>query len=294
MKNLEYIKEGKAKKGVSFLVLMDFSEASYIALKYAITMAKLVKGNVHVLHVANPKKIVDTDNPVAALRAIEIETTKIKNKLNSIIEIISAEDIFASSYYSIGNIIKELENHINQVNPDIVVVGKKKNSAKFSGKLSDYLRNKYSNSFLIVDEESEFKTDSKIAFGCNSGMLNKYDPDIIFELDKHTKTTLILLNICKNTEFTEKIDIPSTWKSSNGKARSILCESQESSTVVGGLVEHIADKNIELLCIGRGKPRGFFQNLFYSQGTTMSEIINKVNIPILVMRYNSKKEGAKI
>jgi nucleotide-binding universal stress UspA family protein len=284
----DHMPEQEHKKENNLLVLIDFSEASYVALKYTIAIAKLVKGNISVLHVANPDEIVDTDNVAAAIKAIESETTKIENKLESILEIITAEDIQATSHYSIGNIINELEYQIEQVHPDLVVVGKKKKKARFSGKISNYLLNKYTGSLLIVDEDAEFKINLKIAFGCNSGMLNSHDPHIIFELDKHTETSLILLTVRTPAESTEKIDIPTTWQSSDGKDRSIHCESQESSTVVRGLVEHIAEKNIELLCIGRGKPRGFFQNLFFSQGTTMAEVINKVHIPILVIRCNSK------
>lgn len=271
----------------SFLVLMDFSEASYVALKYTISLAKLLNGKIHVLYVANLMEVVDTDNPAAAMRAIESDTTKNERKLKSITEIIEAEGIEATSRYSLGNIIDQFEEQVEQAKPNLVVIGKKMEKSKLSGKLTCYLMNNYKGSLLIVGEESEFKTDTKISLGCNGDTLTLSNPEMIFSLNKYTEAPITLVEVKDIIDPPSKKNLPDGWELLYKKDRDIQFEYQNDSTVVNGLVNYISQNNIKLLCIGKGKRKGFLQRLFFNQTTTSSEVVNKVNIPVLVLGINS-------
>ena len=74
------MKNRQVKTEYDFLVLTDFSDASYIALKYTISLAKLIKSTIHICHVANPEKIVGSDNALMAVAEIELESKKIEKK----------------------------------------------------------------------------------------------------------------------------------------------------------------------------------------------------------------------
>ena len=130
------IKEQKESELLNYLVLMDFSEASYKALKYIISMAKLLGGKIHVFHIGNANKMVTSDNQVVALRDLRLETRKIEKKLKSILEIIAAEDIQATCNYTIGNIISELKIKIAGIKPDLVIIGKSNKRFGLSGTLT--------------------------------------------------------------------------------------------------------------------------------------------------------------
>ena len=61
------MKNSQVKKEYDYLVLTDFSPASYHALKYAISLAKLIKGNIHVAHITDSALFVKDHNQVAEL-----------------------------------------------------------------------------------------------------------------------------------------------------------------------------------------------------------------------------------
>ena len=282
------MKDRQVKTEYDFLVLTDFSDASYRALKYAISLAKLIKSTIHVCHVANPEKIVENDNALMAIRDIESESKKIKKKIGAIVEIVTTEGINVIPHYSIGNIIGEFKDRIDVINPDIVILGKKKNNPNLSGKMTSYLINEYTGSLLIVDEETEFKSDTKISIGCNTNTLDRYDPSLLFSLDRQTKASISLLNIKNSNDSLEKIDIPITWrKSSNEIDQNVKVEHENDSSIADGLLKHIFTNKISLLCVGKGKPKNFMQRLIPSHSSTISEIVTKVHIPILMLGANS-------
>ena len=77
------------------MVLIDFSEGAYIALKYAMTLAKEMDGSLHLFHVADASNISDSENPLIIQQSIDEEAAKIKIKLKSIVEIVEAEGALA-------------------------------------------------------------------------------------------------------------------------------------------------------------------------------------------------------
>jgi nucleotide-binding universal stress UspA family protein len=274
------------KMNHTFLVLLDFSKASYKALKYTISLAKLLKGEIHVMYVANPMDLVYSDNPAIAIRDIEFDTRKNERKLKAITEIIATEGIEATSCYSIGNVISLFEERVERTKPSLVIVGKKLEKSKFSGKLSSYLMNNYKGSLLVVGEESEFQIDTKISLGCNVNTLNLSNLEILHTLNTYTEIPLTLVEVKNTIDSNPQKNLPEGWKSLYEKDQNIQFECQNDSTVVNGLVNHVSQNKIKLLCIGRGKPKGFLERLFLNQGTTASKVVNKINAPILVLGAN--------
>jgi nucleotide-binding universal stress UspA family protein len=281
--------QNKKNEYYDLLVLMDFSESSYISLKYAISLAKITQGNIHVCHIGNPEKIVESNNQAAALRAIESNTKKVENKLASIIEIITTEGIQATCHHTIGNIINELESVLDVVKADLIVVGKKKEKSKFSGKLSDYLLNNYSGSLLITGMDGVFKFDSNISLACNENTLRQYPPVLVNKIERNTTSSLKLIKVKVPVDSNWEIDIPKSWQSFYTINLNIQFEHEEASTVVNGLINHINKNKIDMLCIGRGQQRSFLQRLFTKKATTISKIVNKTNIPVLIVGTNSNQ-----
>jgi len=271
------------------LVMMDFSEASYTALKYAVSMAIITDGRIHVCHVGSPEKIVESDNQIAALRAIEYHTKKVKKKLGSIAEIIAAEGVRAICHYPVGNIISELQHVVDKIKPNLIVVGKKTGKSKFAGKLSSFLLNEYSGSVLVVGEGESFRNNTKIALACNENTLYRYDPDVVHKIDRHTKSSLTVINVRTPNQVSELINLPERWQPLYTTNLNVRFEYKTDPKVVNALLTHIEEEKIELLCVGRGKQRGFLQNLFYGKVKKITEIIDNVRIPVLIMGSNCEQ-----
>jgi len=279
------MKDKQVKIEYNYLVLTDFSEASYSALKYTISLAKLIKGNIHICHIANPSNIVKNDNQVAAMRDVNSETEKIGKKIGAIVEMIIAEGINAIPYCSIGNIIYEFKELTNQLKPDVVILGKKKENPKLSGKITSYLMNEYLGSLLIVKEDKIFQNGTKISVACNNNIFDLYDPKLIFSLNNQTKLPLKLLNIKQKNDSNQKITIPQTWRESSYEIDESI-QLEQNTTIVDSLLQHIINNDTELLCIGRDKSRNYLQRIFSSSPSTLKDVVNKIDTPILVMGTN--------
>jgi len=280
------MKDKQVKTEYDFLVLTDFSDTSLIALKYAISLAKLIKSTIHVCHIANPSKIVQNDNQAAAIRDITTETKKIEKKIGAIVEMIIAEGINAIPYCSIGNIIYEFEELASQLKPDVVILGKKAENPKLSGKITSYLMNEYLGSLLIVREDIVFQNSTKISVACNNNTFDLYDPKLIFSLNNQTKLPLKLLNFKQKNDSNEKITVPQTWRESSYEIDQNI-QLEQHTTIVDSLLQHITNNDTELLCIGRGRSRNFLQRIFSSGSSTLLDVVNKIHTPILVMGTNS-------
>ena len=274
----------QVKTAYNYLVLTDFSEASYHALKYTISLAKLIKGDIHVCHIANPTAIVKDDSQIAAIRELDLETKKIENKIGAIVEMIMAEGINAIPYCSIGNIITEFKEYSETIKPDVVILGKKVGNPKLSGKISGYLMNEYKGSLLIIGEDSIFQNNTNISVACTEKAFDQYDPNLIFSLNNQTEAPLKFLKL--NSNGSDNIKVPSSWRESSYEIDQKI-EFAHNGSLVPAIVEHIAENNTELICIGRGKQRSLLQKVMSNSTGPLSDLVKNIQKPILVMGTSS-------
>ena len=89
-----------------------------------------------------------------------------------------------------------------------------------------------------------------------------------------------------NSNDSDNIKIPSSWRESSYEIDKKI-EFAHNGSLVPAIVEHIAENNTELICIGRGKQRSYLQRVLSSGTTTVSGVINKIQTPILVMGTSS-------
>ncbi|MDN5202402.1 universal stress protein [Fulvivirgaceae bacterium BMA10] len=281
------MKKQKVKAKYNLLVLMDFSMASYSALRYAIMISKLVKANIRVFHVAIPDEVITSENQTIALKAINSRVVKIEDKLSLIHEIVATEGISTTYQYSFGNIIKELKAYVDFINPDLVIVGKKKEKPGFSGKLTGYLLNKYTGSLLIVNEEEKIQQDKGVPLnrnGVETLERTRYQPAL--ENVRDPMHSLSFLSAGQSTMQDDQVHTMTGELPINEKDFNIYSENQERSIFCQKLIHYISKKNIEMLCVGREKQKNWLQNLFFGQNTTMSEVIERTNSPILITGLN--------
>ena len=271
------------KKEFEFLVITDFSDTSCLALEYAMSIAKLIKCSIHVCHVANTKNIVDSENQLAALREIKLAESRIKSKLASIAGMIKTEGIHATTYYSLGNQISELVSHIEYKTPDLIVIGRKHHKTKWPGKLTRFLMNRYTGSLIVTGQKTEFNVNTKMAFGCKEKTLIEYNYSLILTMAKHLGAGLDVINVGVSNEMDVNMKLHGVKDLLNEKDADLSFEFVKGEDVVQRLIEYILDNNIQLFCIGKGKQSGFIQNLIRRQSSITDEIVEKVDIPVLMV-----------
>jgi nucleotide-binding universal stress UspA family protein len=281
------MKNSQVQTGYNYLVLIDFSAASFNALKYAISLAKLINGNIHICHIGNPSRIVKKDNQVAALRALNSEVKKIEKKIGAIVEMIVTEGVNAIPHCSIGNIIYEFKALTNLIQPDLIIIGKKLENLKLSGKITGYLMNEYIGSLLIVRGNSMFQNNTKISVAYNENSFECYDSKLVFSLNNQTQYPLKLLSIKKSNAPLEKIKLTQKLSEASYEIDQNI-QLEQHSTITDGLILNIITNKTELLCIGRGKPRNLLQRITSNRPKLVSDIVHKIDTHILIMGNNAE------
>lgn len=265
----------------NFLVLIDFSEASYISLKFAITMTKQVGGNLRLFHVADGEEIAGNESPIAALRSVDQVNSEIEDKLKAIAEMIEEEGIRVLYEFSYGNVKNEINAHIATVKPDMVILGRRTQNR--IGKITKHFLNTYSGCVLITGVESEFSSKTNISLACSKTTSDNYYLSIVYGLHQSVNPPLSIINVLTNHSDHKTIQSVIPLHQPNKMESTLQYRHSLNSSVAEGLIEHISKDSVGLLCIGRKINGSWGLKKLFPQSSAPSEIIESIDIPILLL-----------
>ncbi len=115
------------KNNYKILVLSDLKSSSKSTINSAVSLAKMIGGTVDLFHVKTPSEVVLRENQLSAIRSINEQHHKIRNKINELITPITEENEIPINYkFEIGNVKNEIGKYIKETQPDIIVLGKRK------------------------------------------------------------------------------------------------------------------------------------------------------------------------
>ena len=156
------------------LVLSDMKSTSDKVLKNTLELAKLVNGNVSFFHVKKPTEVVERESQLSAVRTINEKYIATDKEIKSLIDSVSENEKTKITYnYAFGNIKEEIRTKINEIKPDIVVLGKRKPKVlKFIGdNVTDFVLNKYNGPVMIASEHKVLEAKKDLSLG----ILNQSD-----------------------------------------------------------------------------------------------------------------------
>lgn len=270
---------------------MDFSEASYIALKYAISMAKVQNACIHIVHVIDQEKKIGEEDWDSVTQIIERERKSVTILQSSLCEMIHTEGIETKSLVEFGNLILIIKKHIGEISPDLIFVGKKEGKNKKDSRLLKYLLDDYSGGILITQKETQFSESSQILVGCSERTLKCCNTDLVMDLGKVTNTTLEVFHVQKSNLSKKTNHLSNEWLKFDENRLSINFTSIIDNKVLNGITSFIDKTKSDLICLGRGKrKKSFWESVFDSSGY-LDKIVDQVHIPILVMATES--DGVK-
>jgi nucleotide-binding universal stress UspA family protein len=267
-------------KSFNYLVLMDFSRPAYNALKYVVSLARVMPIQIHLFHVI--RTIEKDEHQLNIENIVKPKIDDATKKLDALIEIMAADGINASYEFSFGNLLLELEIKLKASKPDVVIVARRTRNNRYAKKLMGYLINNYDGSFMVLDKEFEYSPNAKMAVAFNENTLRNYKAHQIFEFSEASFVSLHLFHVMKRNEKTLDL-VMKLWKqffkNEFGAEFSLLI----NSSVANGLIGEVKEKKIDLLCVGRGRSSSSFFNLFFNQNNVVNKLIKKLKIPVLVL-----------
>ena len=258
------------KNNNKIVVLTDLKKSSINRLKNTVALAKMINGEVHVFHVKKSIDLVKKDNNLSALRSINDHYKETENKLKGLKSLISDQFNFSIDYsFSIGNVNKEIETFLDQTNPDIIVLGKKKkNVLRLIGdNVTEMVLKKHQGAILIADKENNIEPNKELAIG----LLNDIEEQFPSELVKFTKSPLKSFHILdsnanQNSVLQEK------------KQKTINYVFEKSDDSIKTLSKYLAKNSINLLCVDRvtnGKKKSSVRNY--------KELIKELPVNLLIL-----------
>ncbi|MCF6360803.1 MAG: universal stress protein [Cyclobacteriaceae bacterium] len=273
-------------KKQTLLVLIDFSQNAYKALKYAISLARVIDGKIILLYVASPRDAENTDIPSIALRAMDIDKSKAEGQLGSIIEMIEAEGLAVEYINTVGNLYSKITEYANLFSPNVIVLGKSNLEEKSLGGITEFLLNQNNDNVLIIDSDNEFNEDTQISVECNENNLSGYNTNFLYCLNENTNLPIYLF-VNKKERGEKEFSLPQNWLDIQNSNHKICYKSNPYFSVESSINSHIEEKKIDLVCIGRKRMKTSFLSSFFNKANTTTNIIKSTHKPILIMGTTS-------
>ncbi len=260
------------------LVLTNLSNTSESALKNAVQLAKVLQGSVEAFHVKSPSKVVTQINQLSAERAIHEDYYKTKSILKQIINKIEKEEGIRIKYeVAYGNIKNEIRQKIAQVQPEIVLLGKRKVKRVdvLRRGITQFLLDECDANILITGEDHKLHSYTDISLGVFGQSLQKEGIEIINDLKEQNNNPIRYFSIRSKKNAEEA--------TSRNDREMISYVFSEGTNALDGLASYVSKTNTQLLCI----PRNLDGNRKVSKLKRVRipvRVVDKLDIPVLITR----------
>ncbi|NMH88881.1 universal stress protein [Flavivirga algicola] len=256
------------------LVLSDLKDSSDNIIKTTANLAKMIGGDIDLLHVRKPVDIVESDNQLSSMRTINRDYIASKDHIESIIKSIDkALNIKYSLIY--GNVKQEIKEHIHNTNPDIIVLGKKRfNALKLTGdRITKFVLKKYKGIVLIASNDSVLEPSKNLSLGVFNDFEHSTNENLAKSLMAYTQKPIKSFKIQKNPEVTNQD------KSDTALNDTVEYIFQSNDNAIDSLSNYVLKNNIDLLCINREIEASKKNKL---SSSNLTNIIRKLNVSLLL------------
>lgn len=264
------------KNKYKILVLSDLNKSTSTMLKNSVSLAKMIHGEIHFLCVKKPSEIVEKESQLSAMRTINEEHFALKKEiLNLTTPISKTHNIGISPTLSFGNVKSEIESCIKALNPDIIVLGKRKpKTIKLMGdNIIQLVLKQHKGVIMISPDEQVIEPNKKLTLG----LLNNSDGNFNFEFEKD-----LMNHINKPFKSFKVIKNSNELKHSSNELGKDVVEFvfEHNDNTIKNLSNYMFKNNINLLCLDRTE--GNTTSKSRQTISNIDDIISNLNIPLLL------------
>ncbi len=264
------------KNKYKILVLSDMKKSTSTVLKSAVSLAKMINGDIQMFYVRKPTDIVAKENQLSAMRTINKEYPKTEKKLQEIIEPISTEyGVNIQSSFSFGNVKDEILLYIKEHKPDIIVLGKRK-SKTFNivgDRVTDVILKTFAGVIMIADSKNTLDPNGELSLGVLNNVKNAFNIDFAENLLENAQKPLKSFKIIKNSN-----DLKETENSlPDIETREYVFESNDNA--LNNISKYLVKSHVNLLCLNRD-----YQNTKKAESinSSIKDLVNKLNVSVLL------------
>lgn len=263
-------------KNYKILVLSDLKSSTEACLKSTVSLAKMIGGDIHLFHVKKPTDVIKRDSQLSAIgdinHAYNVTEKKIKNIVASIAE---KYHVKIKHVFTVGNVKHEISNHINELKPDIIVLGKrKKNAVKlFGDSMTQFVLKTYNGPIMIVANDNAIEPNQLLSLGMLNGLNESVDFELTNALMQHIQKPLRSFRSVKSQDLTKDTII------SNGE-QTVEYVFEHKDDVIENMSSYLSKSNVNLLCIDRSSNQA--KNKTDLMITDLRQVIDKFNVSLLL------------
>ena len=147
-------------KEVTFLIMVDSSDESKLAVEIVTKLAKESGGKIELFYPIDGKELTKSESQLTAMRSIEEAEAKVTKTLKTMEEIVRREKMQVKKSYTYGLLKFELRERL-EANTNVTLVLSKTNFQKVSQGRNSAIKN-FTGTTLILGENSTFLTATEV------------------------------------------------------------------------------------------------------------------------------------
>ncbi|MGB5419527.1 universal stress protein [Algibacter sp.] len=257
------------KSKYKIVVLSDLKNSSDMALKSTISLVKTIGADIKFFHVKKPIDVVNRDSQLSTFRTINEQHNLTKKCIENLIHPVSkAYGVTVDYSYAFGNVKNEIQDYLEEHQPDIVVLGKRKKGL-LGDNITKFVLKAHKGPILVVGKQNNIDSDKDLSIGVlNSEGINSNE--------------LLVSDLLSNSQKPLKAFKVINQGQAQGKTETITNNMVEyvferNDNTVSNLSKYLLKSNVNLLYLSR-ESRG-------KDGLKKSDIkdvINKLDVSILL------------
>lgn len=269
----------------TILVLCDFSDTSFVAAKYAVSLAHQLGTSRLILYHSYEFIPGATDIPVSELINFHEESTKNLNTLKNNLEPFADEKIIIETSTDERSLVEAVLSIVHQEHTELVIMGisgKSQLKQILVGGNTVLIAKECPVPLLIVPKEAKFENIRRVLFACDLKEVSTSTPVNTLKTFIHTLSSkLIIINVDHNNQYsaadvlTQQAALHQLWDSEGAEYHYI-----DHEDTAKGIME-FADKNDIQLVVTIPKKYGFFENLFHR--SMAQKLSFHTHIPLLLL-----------
>lgn len=255
------------------LVLSDLKESTKSTLKTSVSLSKMLNADIELFHVKKPTDIIETYSQLSAMRNISSEHISIEKEIaNLTAPILKDYGVTIKSSFAFGNVKSEIDNKIHSVQPDIIVIGKRKQKTlSFTGdNMTEFIVNTHRSAVMIASNTYGLEPEKDLTLGFYNNEKQPLNLKFIDELIAHTQQPLRSFSIVDKASTKEKL------LSTTNKTVDYIFENNNNA--VTNLSSYLVKNKVNLLCVSKGEPSNK-ENIITSE---LKDVLSKIEISLFL------------
>jgi nucleotide-binding universal stress UspA family protein len=262
------------KNKYKILVLSDLKEGTNTTLKNTVSLSRMINADIEFFHVKKLTDIVETDSQLSAMRTISKEHIIIEKKIQNLVTPISKEyDVNINTSFAFGNVKNEIENRIKTAQPDVIVLGKRKQKKlSFIGdNITDFVLNTHKGSVMLASDIDGLEPEKELSLGFYNNEKEPLNLKFTDALIGQTEQSLKSFNLVDKVNDTREKLVSTTNKT-------VDYVFDKNDNAFNTLSSYLVKNKVNLLCVNRGDQTKK-QNVIT---TEIKDIVNKVNVSLFL------------